>query len=184
MEDLVSVSSALYALSKLFSGSGDHKRYYLNESDLLKGFVKEMGRTHTGRIPAFKGSRMHWLLEVAVAVNNNSEDLLRYLHELRRCSQKPNKLVACAFEALSNGPVLAAIAARAICFVEVISIAIFTHKHLAGRHYTRRMNDCIIDILNAASCTGIIPKLAVAKAMKDIEPDWTDCIDAFIKAGA
>jgi hypothetical protein len=184
IEELVSVSNALYALSKLFSGSGDHKRYYLNESDLLKGFIEEMGRTHPDRIPAFKGSRMHWLLEAAVAVNNNSEDLLRYLHELRRCTQKPNKLVACAFEALSDGPVLAAIAARAICFVEVISIAIFAHKHLAGRHYTRRVNDCIIDILNAASCTGSIPKLAVANALKEIEPDWTDRIDAFIKAGA
>ena len=184
MDELVPVSSALYALSKLFSGSGDHKRYYLNESDLLKGFVEEMGRTHPERIPAFKGSRMHWLLEAAVAVNNNSEDLLRYLHELRRCTQKPNKLVACAFEALSDGPVLTAIAARAICFVEIISIAIFVLKHLAGRHYTRRVNDRIIAILNTAACTGRIPKLAVAAALKEIEPDWTDRIDAFTKAGA
>jgi hypothetical protein len=127
---------------------------------------------------------MHWLLEAAEAVNNNSEDLLRYLHELRRCTQKPNKLVACAFEALSDGPVLTAIAARAICFVEVISIAIFVHKHLAGRHYTRCVNDRIIAILNAAACTGRIPKLAVAAALKEIEPDWTDRIDGFTKAGA
>jgi hypothetical protein len=76
---------------------------------------------------------MHWLLEAAVAVNNNSENLLRYLHELRRCTQKPNKLVACAFEALSDGPVLSAIAARAIYFVEVISIAIFAHPSSNSR---------------------------------------------------
>jgi hypothetical protein len=38
-EELVPISNALYALSKLFSGAGDHKRYYLNESDLIKGAV-------------------------------------------------------------------------------------------------------------------------------------------------
>jgi hypothetical protein len=35
-DELVPISNALHALSKLFSGAGDHKRYYLNEFDLLK----------------------------------------------------------------------------------------------------------------------------------------------------
>lgn len=37
VDELVPISNALFALSKLFSGAGDHKRYYLNESDMLKG---------------------------------------------------------------------------------------------------------------------------------------------------
>jgi hypothetical protein len=42
-DEVVPISNALYALSKLFSGAGDHKRYYLNESDLLKGEQVEHG---------------------------------------------------------------------------------------------------------------------------------------------
>ena len=36
-DEVPPTSNALYALSKLFSGAGDHKRYFLNESDMLKG---------------------------------------------------------------------------------------------------------------------------------------------------
>ncbi len=57
-----------------------------------------------------------------------AEDYLGYLHQLRVCSQKPNKLVTCAFLALSDEPTLTAIAARAIAYLEVISISIFVRK--------------------------------------------------------
>jgi hypothetical protein len=36
-DEVPPISNALYALSKLFSGAGDHKRYFLNKSDMLKG---------------------------------------------------------------------------------------------------------------------------------------------------
>ena len=42
-DEVIPISNALYALSKLFSGAGDHKRYYLNVSDLLKGEKVERG---------------------------------------------------------------------------------------------------------------------------------------------
>ena len=57
--EMISVSNAIYILSKLFSGAGDHKRYFLNEFDLLKVFIEEAGAKHSDKIPAFKGSRMH-----------------------------------------------------------------------------------------------------------------------------
>ena len=114
----------------------------------------------------------------------NCEDYVRYLHELRACSTNPNKLVACAFDALSDDPIMAAVAARAVCYVDVISISIYAHKHLAGRLYTRRVNDAIIAILEEATNTGELAPLAIVKALKEIEPDWTDQIDAFVKKTA
>ena len=39
-DELIPISNALYALSKLFSGAGDHKRYFLNEGDLLNSECK------------------------------------------------------------------------------------------------------------------------------------------------
>ena len=73
---------------------------------------------------------------------------------------------------MSDEPVLSAISARAIAYIEVIGISIFTHKHLAGRRYTRRVNDLIIAILENAVGTGVVQKLAIAGAMKDLEPAW------------
>ena len=92
--------------------------------------------------------------------------------------------MACGFEALSDEPVLAAVAARAIAYMEIITISIFAHKHLAGRQYTRRINDAIIEILEAAAVTGSVPKLAVANALKEVNEDWTDRIDAFVEENA
>jgi hypothetical protein len=76
---------------------------------------------------------------------------------------------------------MATIVARAVCAVEVSGICIFIHKHLAGRNYTRRVNDAIITTLENAAVTGKIPPKAIAEAMKDIEPDWTDRIGNFLQ---
>ncbi len=92
-------------------------------------------------------------------------------------------MVTIAFEALSDGPVLSAIA-RAIAYIEVIGISIFTHKHLAGRRYTPRVNDLIIAILEDAVGTGVVQKLAIAGAMKDLEPAWVASVCSSSKVSA
>jgi hypothetical protein len=131
--DLFSISNGIYALSKLFSGRGDHSKYFLNESNILQAYLKEIDLKHKDRIPAFKGSRMYWLLEAAVPVLINHEDYLRYLHDLRGCTSKPNKLIVCAFEVLSDQINMAAVANRALCYEKVVHLGIFVHKHLGGR---------------------------------------------------
>ena len=54
------------------------------------------------------------------------------------------------------------------------------HFHI-GRQYTRRVNDAIIGLLDAAAVTGVIPKGAVSAALKVIEPDWSDRIEKYMK---
>ena len=183
--DIMSVSNALFAISKMFSGRGDHSKYFLNEHEMLKQFLEELGAKHKDKIPAFKGSRMYWLLESAVAVLINHEDYLRYLHELRECTKVPNRLVSCAFTVLSNHVDMGGVAARALAFVNVVQVGIFVHKHLASRWYTRQVNDAIIAICqDAATGTGVVAVVNLADRLKTIEPKWAARLNKFAQCTA
>lgn len=150
-DEAPNVSATVFALSKLFGSGGEHGKYYLNESSELKEYVSQKFDLVT--LPSFKGSRMHWILEVCVGIVMSYSGQLCYLGSTRIPEQSPNKLILAAWKGLSDVLTFSAIIARAYVFVALIEPARFALGALAGRWDVHRIFACIQESIEAFTST-------------------------------
>ena len=120
-DDVCAISEVLYAAAKLFGHTGDFASYYLNEGRILKAWGRTNRCEQKAMWKAFKSSRMNWNVECAAVLLQNAETCLPFLHQLRVCTKKPNKLVMKVWYGLSCRFTMAAFAARTIFFLEIIN---------------------------------------------------------------
>ncbi len=173
------VSSVAYSVSKLFGTRGKLKDHHLNDEDILQEFRESKGMQKLMDMPSFQGSRMNWLVKVACTIVANHEVYLDYLHRLRYCTIKPNKLVMTAYEGLSDHTVLAALAARAIYCVEVSEVSVFFCKVLATRWELSEFYDLVILSLQSFCLKG-----ELAASLLRTFPEFSQKIDAYVVSQA
>jgi len=64
---------------------------------------------------------MNWHVECAAVLLLNAETCLPFLHQLRVCTKKPNKMVMKVWNGLSCKFTMAAFAARTVFFLEIVN---------------------------------------------------------------
>ena len=121
-DDIPSVSGGMYSTGKLLSNKGEQSYYHLNVSSMLETWLKKHGHVMAAVFLAYGGSRFNWHVEQAGPILLNMQWLLTFIHSLLVCTDVPNKLVLAVFHFLSDRFVAAALAARAIFFIELISV--------------------------------------------------------------
>ena len=139
--ELPDTSNVVNCTSKLFSSSGKHWDYYLNEHRRVEKFARE-NNLQLQRLPAVQGSRQCINVQLATAILANKATYLKYMSEIRAESD-PNKLVGVVWDGLRNRYVVAALRARS--FVDVTyakTMTFFTHSSTMNRLMLRTAVDC------------------------------------------
>lgn len=171
-EAIPAISEVLYAASKLFGDTGDFTSYYLNEGKILKAWGRQNHCCQKALWKAFKSSRMNWHVECAAVLLQNAETCLPFLHQLRVCTKKPNKLVLKVWGGLSCKFTMAAFAARTVFFLEIINPVRFVLNSLCKLADVHKVFDVVVRALEAQ-----IPKRFVLDTIREQFPDWAVRID-------
>ena len=149
----------------------------------MEQFLKEGGHVLHAVFLAFKGSRFNWHLTAGKAFLLNHAWLLTFMHTLMVCVDKPNRLVLAVFDILSNRYCMAALAARCILDVELISPMQFALKGLATRWEQRAIYDAAIDTLLLG-----LPRGAFISSVRELAPEgdvyWQSKVDSWVQSQA
>ena len=90
---------------------------------------------------------MNWHVECASVLPQNAETCLPFLHQLRVCTKKPNKLVLKVWGGLSCKFTMAAFAARAFFFLEIINPMRFVLNSLCKLADVHKVFDVVVEAL-------------------------------------
>ena len=166
-ESTIAISEVLYAAAKLFGGTGDFTSYYLNEGRILKAWARLNQCAQKALWKAFKSSRMNWHVECAAVLLQNSSTCLPFLHQLRVCTNKPNKLVLKVWGGLSCKYTMAAFAARTHFFLGIINPVRFAINCLCKLADIHAMFDIVLECLNQ-----LMPKRQFLDKLLILRPAW------------
>jgi hypothetical protein len=166
-ESITPMSEVLHAASKLFGDTGDFTSYYLNEGRILKAWSRQNQCGQKALWKAFKSSRMNWHVECATVLLQNSSTCLQFLHQLRVCTKKPNKLVLKAWGGLSCKYTMAAFAARTHFFLEVINPVRFALNCICKLADVHAMFGTVVECLNQ-----FMPKRQFLDKLLVLRPAW------------
>jgi hypothetical protein len=129
----IDIVAFIRSVSKAFASSGDDYEYYLNEFKEINKFTSDEGGGSLFHIPAQKGSRQSYNLEIATAIVENSSKYVKYLEHVRADSD-PNKLIYNVITGLKNRYVQAALRARSLVNVTFLApLTFFTRSSFVKR---------------------------------------------------